>query len=205
MHALKSIPFLWRLCWMFGDSRSYVFFCVWLRLYAFFICEEVIVIKNDILIALIGLIGAIVGAVIGFIGTFITLRMQHKKETEVWIRDKRLNTFVDLIYILEGFYIGLDIDTYENGIIHSNEKPVQSLMTSLNEYFEVHKGELFLYLNSERYKEILVLRDKLLRFLQDEKMQTFELQKIKESEIHSILMLIKTLGIHLKQDLGIDL
>lgn len=163
-----------------------------------------IVIKNDVFIAFIGFSGAIIGAIIGLIGTYITLRIQQKKETEMWLRDKRLNMFIDLLNLLESFYIGLDIDTLDNGVIHSNEKPVINLMISLNDYFEKHKGELFLYLKSERYKETLVLRDKLFRFLQDESKQVFELQNIKDSEIHSIQMLIKTLEIHLKHDLGIN-
>lgn len=173
-----------------------------------YLCETII---N----ALFGLIGAIIGAGTSIFVTRVTLEKQHKKELEVqnqrfkhedevWLREKRLTIYIELIDILEDFDIRLNALTYQDGIIETDNESVINLMQGLREYLENHKAVVFLYIKSERQKEIMILRHKLFKFLNDKDAQKVVMDKFNKSEIKQILDTVKQISVHLKLDLGIN-
>lgn len=165
--------------------------------------------------ALSGLIGAIIGAGASFFVTRMTLEKQHQKELELqekrfqhedtmWLREKRLTIYTELIDILEDFDIRLNALTYQDGIIETDNESVINLMQELREYIDNHKAAIFLFIKSERQKEIMILRSELFKFLNDKNAQKVVIEKFNNSEIKQLFDIVKEVSIHLKEDLGIN-
>ena len=192
---------------------SYVFYCVASRLRIFYYGGK-INLCGTIFNALSGLIGAIIGAGTSFFVTRMTLEKQYKKELELqekrfqhedtmWLREKRLTIYTELIDILEDFDIRLNALTYQDGIIETDNESVINLMQELREYIDNHKAVIFLFIKSERQKEIMILRSELFKFLNDKNAQNVEVQRINEAEITQLWIKTKEVSVHLKSDLGI--
>ena len=157
------------------------------------------------------LFGSVIGAVTSIIGTSKTLKEQQKKELElqkqrfkhedeVWLREKRLTIYTELIGILEDFEICLNALTYQDGILETDNESVINLMQGLRNYIDNHKAVVFMYIEDERQKEIMMLRSELYRFLNDKNAQNVEVQRINEAEITKLWIKAKEVSVHLKSD-----
>ena len=169
---------------------------------------------ETIINAIFGLIGAMIGAGTSIFVTRATLERQHNKELElqkqrfkhedeVWLREKRLTIYTELIGILEDFNICLNALTYQDGILETDNESVINLMQGLRNYIDNHKAVVFMYIEDERQKEIMMLRSELYRFLNDKNAQNVEVQRINEAEITQLWIKTKEVSVHLKSDLGI--
>ena len=156
-----------------------------------------------------GLLGAFCGGGLSLLGTYITLKSQRKKDLELqrnqfvkederWLKEKRIQIFIDLCAALDAYCVPVIL--FDDGQMRIDKKELENYVFRLNEYINNHLGELFLFLNHERYIELYELRGKIFKLL-DDKTATDEETYFKKC--FKLTVDVKEIMFHLKGDLGI--
>lgn len=139
--------------------------------------------------ALVGFLGAIIGSMLGLIGTLFALRHErklsserdsrkHEYDTKEWLRAQKVLLYTKFAGILDkvGIYI---IHEEEN---FSIDKDIfEKLMNQIASFIEDNSGKISLFLPFDIQKEVMTLRSMIYKIVSDKETRTInDLTKIME-------------------------
>ncbi|MDE5985296.1 MAG: hypothetical protein K2H13_08590 [Eubacterium sp.] len=169
---------------------------------------------NEYIISnLSGFGGAIIGGVFSLFAAGITLKYQYKKEQELqkfryleedkkWLREKRIDLFVELVDVLESYQ--LPLITEENTEFgYVNKMEIENYINTTNEYLDKNKGKLFLFLPSEIFSQIVRMRGKMCNIAFSNEPQKIYYSDLKNNEMFNTVIEAKKISQNIQKLLGI--
>ncbi len=171
---------------------------------------------NEYLISILGgLGGGFVGGLFSLLSSWIVMNKENQKnrenqekrfkeEDKKWLRENRLNLFIELVDVLEGYQIPIifEEDNYEFGYIDIEE--VNRYINSTNEYISNNKGKLFLFLPPEVFSQIVRLKEKACKIIFSTKPQKIYYRDFKNSDMYEIIVEAKKISQNIRNVIGIE-
>lgn len=158
-------------------------------------------------------LGAIIGGGVSILTMAITLKKQHKKDRElqqanfeqedkIWLRENRLNLYIELVEVLESFEIPIAFDETTPKLIGVDVDVVEGYIEDMRDYINNNKGKLFLFLPNQRYQNIMKLRANLYEIFSTPEYQQIDVEDFKGSKIYDVVIQAKRISLQLRKDLG---
>lgn len=171
--------------------------------------------KEYLISILSGLVGAVIGGVFSLLGSCITMSKESKKDKEIqeqqfkeddkkWLRENRLDLFVELVDVLEGYQIPVMFEENNTEYGYVDVKEVENYINLTNEYIDKNKGKLFLFLPSEIFSQIVRIRSKMCDIAFSDKSQKLYYKDFKDSDLFKIIVDAKKISMNIRNILGID-
>lgn len=161
------------------------------------------------------IVGASIGGILSLLGSYIAISKECQKDKEIqeqqfkendkkWLRENRLNLFVELVDVLEGYQIPVMLEENNTEYGYVDVKEVENYINLTNEYIDKNKGKLFLFLPPEIFSQIVRIRSKMCDVAFSDKPQKIYYEDFKDSDLFKIIVDAKKISMNIRNILGID-
>lgn len=171
---------------------------------------------NEYLISVLsGLVGAVIGGGFSLLGSLIVISKQNKNDRDIqekrfkeenkkWLRENRLNLFIELVDVIEKYQIPFMVEESNTEFGYIDSKEVENYINLTNEYINKNKGRLFLFLPSEIFSQIVRMRSKMCNIAFSDEPQRIYYKELKSSELFDTIVDAKKISMNIKNILGIE-
>lgn len=158
---------------------------------------------DNIINILCSLGGTLIGGGLSLLGSFLASEKESKKDDKQWLRENRLELYVELVDILEAcdIFIGSISTDCKKGFV--DVKELRKYLHTANEYIDSNRGKLFLFLPSKIYKKTISFRSQVYSIITNEELQNVDFEDITNSEICKVVQYAKEINIDLQKELGV--
>ena len=149
-------------------------------------------------------LATLLGGVLAIIGSIVAQRYQYKKEKSLWLNEKRLDLYADLISLLDSFEIRVQPNYDKNLSVVELKTEVEYVKTKLVElvqFIENNNGKLLLFLPKGVNTDLVKLRGAIYDITSDEQKQIIDSANIENSEIYKVVKQAMQISTKLKNEL----
>lgn len=135
-------------------------------------------------------LSALLGGLLAIISSIVAQHYQYRKEKNLWLNEKRVDLYADLISLLDSIEIRVQPIFNESlSIVEVKTEVdyVKSKLAELTDFLDNNNGKLFLYLPKGVNGDLMKLRGSIYSVISDEQKQTIDLANFKNSEIYKIV------------------
>lgn len=171
---------------------------------------------NEYIISVLsGFVGAVIGGLFSIFGSCIAIKkeckkdrelqeLQFKEENKKWLKENRLNLFMELVDVLESYQVPLVIEENNPEFGYVDNEEIENYINLINDYLDKNKGKLFLFLPSKINSQIVRLRGKMYNIAFSNEPKTIHYNDFKNSEMFEVIIEAKKISLNIKRLLGID-
>lgn len=148
----------------------------------------------------------LIGGLLAILGSAITQHYQWKKEKTLWLHEKRLDLYTDLISLLDSIEIRVQPIYDESCSAVELETEVEYVETKLDELLQFMKsnnGKLLLFLPEGVNTDLVKLSGAIYAIIANEEKQQIDSMNFKKSEIYQVMEQAKTISAKLKREFDI--
>lgn len=146
----------------------------------------------------------LIGGALAVIGSIVAQHYQWKKEKSLWLNDKRLDLYADLISLLDSFEIRVQ-PIYDKNLsmveLKTEVEYVKTKLVELVQFIENNNGKLLLFLPKGVNTDLVKLRGAIYDITSDEQKQIIDLANIEKSEIYKVVKQAMRISVKLKNEL----
>lgn len=158
---------------------------------------EAITLLNNLFLTLLG-------GVLAIIGSIVAQRYQYKKEKTLWLNEKRIDLYADLISLLDSIEIRVQSNYDKNLSVVELKTEVEYVKTKLAEllqFMERNNGKLLLFLPKGVNTDLVKLSGAIYDITSDKQTQTIDSANIENSEIYKVVKQAMKISVKLKNQL----
>lgn len=147
----------------------------------------------------------LIGGALAVIGSIVAQHYQWKKEKSLWLNDKRLDLYADLISLLDSFEIRVQ-PIYDKNLsvveLKTEVEHVKAQLAELLEFLECNNGKLLLFLPKGVNTDLVKLSGAIYAITSNEQKQIIDLSNIENSEIYKVVRQAMKISVKLKNELN---
>ena len=147
----------------------------------------------------------LLGGILAIIGSIVAQHYQWKKEKSLWLNEKRLDLYADLISLLDSIEIRVQSNYDKNLSVVELKTEVEYVKTKLAEllqFMECNNGKLLLFLPKGVNTDLIKLSGAIYAITSDERKQIIDLANIENSEIYKVVKHAMEISEELKNELN---
>lgn len=151
------------------------------------------------------LFATLLGGILAIIGSVVAQHYQWKKEKSMWLNEKRLDLYADLISLLDSIEIRVQSNYNKNLSVVELKTEVEYVKTKLAEllqFMECNNGKLLLFLPKGVNTDLVKLSGAIYAITSDEQKQIIDLSNIENSEIYKVVRQAMKISVKLKNELN---
>ena len=135
------------------------------------------------------LIGVFLGGAITFLSTFFLQKATLSHADKIWLKEKRLELYTNLIKELQRINIPIVAETFEVNFheLTIDVDEVSVRFKSLVNYLEENSGAIYLFVENDLRKEIFKLQNEIYTIIDNTECQVLNLSEYKSSAIYKAI------------------
>jgi len=149
-------------------------------------------------------LATLLGGVLAIIGGIVAQRYQYKKEKSLWLNEKRLDLYADLISLLDSFEIRVQ-PIYDKNLsvveLKTEVEYVKTKLVELVQFIENNNGKLLLFLPKGVNTDLVKLSGAIYDITSDKQKQIIDSANIENSEIYKVIKQAMRISVKLKNEL----